>query len=56
MKHFIPKRARHGAKPDQWRFWLLGLGTVYEGLVMVLSLGYYSVDTRAWLLFDLWED
>lgn len=57
INRFAPKRARHGHKRgEQFRFWLLGLGTVYEGLVMVLSLGYLSVDTRSWLLFDVFED
>jgi hypothetical protein len=35
---------------------LLGLGTIFEGLVMTLSLGYLTVETRAWLLFTVFED
>jgi len=55
-KNFIPSRARHSSRKDQWRFFLLGLGAVYEGLVMALSLGYFNVRTREWMLFDLWDD
>jgi hypothetical protein len=52
----VPHIARHGSSKERWKFVLLGLGTVYEGLVMVLSLGYLNVSTRAWLLFDVFVD
>lgn len=53
---FMPCRARHNGAKDHWQFFLLGLGTVYEGLVMVLSLGFLTVETRSWLLFDVFDD
>jgi hypothetical protein len=57
MTRFMPIKARHfGSRRERWRFFLLGLGTIYEGLVMTLSLGYLTVDTRAWLLFDVFDD
>lgn len=56
MNRFRPKRARHDNARDRWVFCLIGLASVYEGLVMALSLGYLNVDTRAWLLFDVFDD
>jgi len=57
MRAFIPHWARHhGSARERWRFVLLGLGTIYEGLVMVLSLGYLNVETRSWLLFEVFDD
>lgn len=53
---FMPHRSRHDGAKDHWQFFLLGLGTVYEGLVMVLSLGFLTVETRSWLLFDVFDD
>jgi hypothetical protein len=53
---FKPRWARHRSRRDQWRFFLIGLGTVYEGLVIALSLGWLTINTRAWLLFDLFDD
>ena len=34
---------------------MLGAATIYEGLVSVLSLGFCVVETRAWLLFDVFD-
>jgi hypothetical protein len=56
MKPFMPRRAKYWGRKDHLQLFLLGLGAVYEGLVVVLSLGYLTVDTRAWMLFDLFED
>jgi hypothetical protein len=55
-KHFVPRRARHYSTRERWEFVVLGLGTIFEGLVMTLSLGYFNVDTRAWLLFEVFDD
>ena len=55
----IPRRAWFRHKPrkhERLEFFLLGLGTLWEGLVITFSLGYLTVDTRAWLLFDVFED
>jgi hypothetical protein len=53
----LPKKAKHyGNTKEQLQFWLLGLGTIYEGLIMVLSLGFLTVNTRAWMLFELFEE
>jgi hypothetical protein len=56
MSKFLPSKARHFSTRERWQFFALGLGTIYEGLVMTLSLGYLTVDTRAWLLFDAFEE
>jgi hypothetical protein len=53
---FIPAIARHLTRRERVQFFLLGLGTIFEGLVMTLSLGYLTVETRAWLLFTVFED
>ena len=57
MRHrFIPTIARHSGARERWQFFALGLGSLYEGLVLVLSLGYLTVDTRAWLLFEAFDE
>jgi len=50
MKRFIPHIAKHGSLKEQAQFVVLGLASIYEGLVFVLSLGFLSVDIRSWLL------
>lgn len=55
-KDILPHVARHASSKERWRFVVLGVATIWEGLVMVLSLGYLNVNTRAWLLFDFFED
>jgi len=57
-EHFIPRRAkfdRGNRWRDQRQLFILGLITIYEGLVSAISLGYLSVDTRAWYLFDVMD-
>ncbi len=53
MSPLIPYRAIHFSKRDRRSFFVLGLATIYEGLVITLSLGFLTVDTRlAWLLHE----
>jgi hypothetical protein len=35
---------------------VLGLASIYDGLVTVLSLGFYTTDVRAWLLFEYFDE
>ena len=48
------RRAQHGSWYLQWQFFVLGLVTIYEGLVVVLSLGFLDTQARADLLFSEW--
>lgn len=54
MSIFIPRRAKATAT-ERKQLFILGLLTVYEGLVAVLSLGYLSVEVRSWYLFDIMD-
>jgi hypothetical protein len=56
MKNFIPRRAKCASNREYRQLFILGLLTIYEGLVATLSLGFFSVDCRAWYLFDVMED
>lgn len=57
MQHrFIPKKARNRTSRERWQLALIGLASIYEGIVLTFSLGYLSVDTRAWVLFDVIDD
>lgn len=56
MNVILPHVARNGSAKERWRLFVVGLASIYEGLVIALSLGYFTVDTRAWVLFDLFED
>jgi hypothetical protein len=57
LAHYLPRLANHaGSRRDHWRFFLLGLATLYEGLVITLSLGYLSVEARAYELFMRYDD
>jgi hypothetical protein len=56
LEYYVPSKARHNSRRDRWRFFLLGLATVYEGLVIVLSLGYLNCEARAYELFERGED
>lgn len=52
----LPKKAWHRDPRERCLFVLLGLATIYEGLVITLSLGFLTVETRAWIMFDVWDD
>jgi hypothetical protein len=52
MNHFIPRRAL-ATRRERRQLAILGLLTIYEGAISALSLGYFSVDCRAWYLFDV---
>lgn len=52
---FIPRLTRPGSH-GIIGFWWLGLATLYEGLVITLSLGFLNVDTRAWMLIEVLTD
>ncbi len=57
LKSFLPRRARgHGSWFNQFYYALVGLASVYEGLVIFLSLGTLTCEARAWVLFRDWED
>lgn len=57
LKPFIPRRARHGnSARERWKFFAVGLGSLFEGAVIVLSLGYLNVEVRSWLLFEVFDD
>jgi hypothetical protein len=54
-----PRKCRFGrstARRERGQLLLLGLASIYEGLVAVLSLGFYTTDIRSYLLFDYFED
>jgi len=53
---FIPRRARCSTRRERCQLFVLGIATIYEGLVAALSLGFWSVETRSWLLFDVFDD
>ncbi len=55
VRAFMPRIARHYSWPEQAFFVAIGLATIYEGLIMVLSLGFLNVGTRAYVLFHDWE-
>lgn len=55
MNRFVPKLANASTRRERVQLFVLGVATIYEGLVGVLSLGYCVVDTRAWLLFDVFD-
>lgn len=52
---FLPRKTRPG-EHGYLGFWLLGLFTLYEGLVITISLGFLNVDARAYALLELWDD
>lgn len=56
LRKFAPRRALHLSARDRWQFFALGIATIFEGLVMTLSLGYLTVDTRVWLMFEVFDD
>lgn len=41
---------------DQRNLWLLGVCSIIEGLIVVLSLGFLNSDIRAWFLFDFLDE
>lgn len=51
LAHYLPRIAKHYTARERWQFFALGLATVWEGLVIVLSLGYLSCEARAYELF-----
>lgn len=55
-----PRKCRFGgrdtARRERGKLLLLGIASLYEGLVAVLSLGLYTTDIRSYLLFDYFED
>lgn len=53
---FRPRIAKHASRRDRWMLFVLGLASIFEGMVLVLSLGYLTVETRCWVLFELFED
>lgn len=42
-------------KGERVKIFFLGLITIGEGVVQVLSLGYLNPSWRAWLLFSVYE-
>ncbi len=52
---FVPRRTNATTRREQVQLFVLGVATVYEGLVAVLSLGFCMVETRAWLLFEVFD-
>lgn len=53
---FMPRRARIYQRRERWQLFVIGLASLYEGVVAVLSLGYLTVDTRSWVLFSIFGD
>lgn len=56
MHDAIPRKARCRSLRERGELFVLGLAEIYDGLVMVLSLGYLVTDIRSWLLFTVFED
>jgi hypothetical protein len=40
---FMPRRARIHKRTERWQLFVIGLASLYEGVVAVLSLGYLKV-------------
>jgi hypothetical protein len=55
-KSFVPHPARNTSWSDQLFLFTIGLASILEGLVIVLSLGFLNIEFRAWVLFDLFGD
>lgn len=49
-----PRLAKHG-KGEQFQFFIIGLLSLIEDLVIVLSFGALSWELRAYALFELFE-
>ena len=47
-----PRAARCDNARERWTLVVIGLASIYEGLVEVLSLGYLTTHVRGWVLFD----
>ena len=56
IPHLMPKIARHYGWRFHVQFFMLGLATIWEGLIIVLSLGFLNCDIRAHLIFEIFED
>lgn len=52
---FVPKLVNAATRRERIQLFVLAMATVYEGLVGVLSLGFCTVETRAWLLFEVFD-
>ncbi len=54
-RRILPYKAYHRSRRERSQFVLLGLATIWEGLVITLSLGFLTVSTRAWILFEVMD-
>lgn len=54
-----PHKTRYATRDrvrEQAQMIMLGLGSIYEGLVIVLSLGYLNTNIRGWMLFTWFDE
>jgi hypothetical protein len=53
------KRAKHEGWRDHCQMVVVGVAEIVQGLVTLLTLGFFHIELTAWLLFDVfveWED
>lgn len=43
------------SKKERFEYWLYGLCSIFDGLVIVLSIGFVASDLKSWFLFDYIE-
>jgi hypothetical protein len=51
-----PRKTRTTTRRQRGQMILLGLASIYEGLLEVCSLGYLTTDLGSWLLFEYFEE
>lgn len=56
FKAILPRKLVCPGPRERRQMLLLALASIYDGLVTILSLGFYTTDIRAWLLFEVFEN
>lgn len=56
LKAFKPRRAKHASSRQRRVYVLIALCGLYEELLTIITLGHFTVDTRAHALFDWFVD
>ncbi len=58
-RNILPQKSKYSlykSRKERLQMLVLGLASIYEGLVVLLSAGYLTTDIRAYLLFDVFVD
>lgn len=53
---WICGRAKHSNWTEHCQMFVVGMAEIVQGLVTVLSLGFWRIELTAWLLFYVFED